>query len=152
MHLTVVSISCLTAVSQALWISLQQPQLRLAPCMLKLTKYSARVTVLTSIFMARSSAYQNVFISYTDALRVRDCMPPSNTSAPLSLPILMQSLDQPWQQNHSLEPCSPIVPDQLQQILQGHPDSAFLVNGFWNSFKIPHVQVHLPVVSRNHLS
>lgn len=55
-------------------------------------------------------------------------------------------------QNYLLEPCTPVIPHKLTLILGDHPQVDFLVNGFQYGSVIPHTNVPLECILRNHMS
>lgn len=116
----------------------------------KRARSSERATARTSTFMAPANASLNALISFTGAPGAKENMPPCVARSPVPRHAPLHPLDH---LHHAvLKPGTPISPDWLYTILQGHPDAQFLQQGFKGGFYIPHLDMAIPLSTRNHSS
>lgn len=73
--------------------------------------------------------------------------------APLKCPMLQRDRSPPpQQQNLDYSPTTPVIPNKLANVLEGHPNAHFLEQGFSEGFHIPHVCLQIPWKAKNHAS
>lgn len=106
------------------------------------------------ILVAHADTFLNVRISVTGALGVRAYT--WHFSASHQLPQRQVDPLQLWPpahlKNEDPSPSSPVIPNKLKTILDGHLESDFLIHGFEEGFSIPHTDLSLKWSSRNHPS